>query len=241
MSPFHRLSSLLLTAAWLFASCTNPTDDAPVPAAEPHFSLTAGTSWKYTITVYTGDAGSQRTLFYSKKVLNDSVTADGLFTVVYDSVDAFTHGSFLFSERPEGYFQRRRYGTGPGPSDRDTVLLIYPYPAPERSVYLVNPMYSAAWKKLLYDTMTVVSRNTVVTVPAGRFSCYEYITKRNTYTTDSLNNPVVLPNYYIVEYVGAAGLIKTEYYSASGGSPVEATEQPPFPMLSMDLTGYTER
>lgn len=219
MHKYNTLMLLILSS--LFMQCDSPTvgtDDTATVI--PKYDLTVGNSWTYTTKIYNNNGAISSTYNMYTKVLRESTIVGEKWSLLSVSMDSnSTRVATIAREQGDGYYERKKYYNAPLMRESDTSLLVYKYPAPANSKYLVNPSYDIEAKNLNSDTATIVSRSIRVTVPAGTFNCYWYKTVHNISSRDSAGNAVLFPLYYLDEFVSDSGLVKVEGYSILPGGP----------------------
>ncbi len=152
-----RRSAAVLILAFAISSCTD--SGAPVDFGDPSapiYPLATGNSWTYRISYYD-------TLGALVQV-SDYIDTIGSLTIIGTQQWYFWHdpGEYL-SNLPGGTWYRI--------IQRDTITpaqLYYKYPAAVGDQWDVNFLLGPPSK------MTLISKNTPVEVPAGRFACHVY-------------------------------------------------------------------
>jgi hypothetical protein len=165
-----RLIAIIITAAALYPSCSNspsePTEQELPSVKDSIIALGVGNRWNWRVTLFAQD-GRDSTFI-------DSLRIDSVLTV--DSDKWFFPGQpywkLAFANRSDGCYYRAFSHGSLEPS-----FLYYKYPARVNDTYKAPQAFvsgSDVWIVDSVRTMTVLSTDTSITVPAGTFRCYLY-------------------------------------------------------------------
>ncbi len=201
-------------------NCDNSTEFVEdVATVIPKYDLTIGNSWTYATKVFNADGiVTSHFTTYIKVLRETTLVGEKWLILSEDTINASLRISKLARENANGYYERVKYYNAQLGHTSDTALLIYKYPAPSNTKYLVNPS-SQLDGSIYSDTTTIISRSSKVFVPAGTFNCYFYKTIHNVPVRDSLGHNLLYPMYFVNEYLSDSGVVKMEGYSTLPNSP----------------------
>lgn len=189
------VSFVLTLLVGSFLSCSDPVSSPP--ESEPASSirpLTIGNQWFGTRERY-GQAGMIETYHSTATVVGDTTVSDTLWFEIFHETDDTSQFAFTWSS----YLRDDSVGQWEAMSFAHPATLLAKYPANALDSF---PLYVGAFDTIV--PLVVTSIDTILTVPAGEFSCYNY-----SYTILANWDDTITVSYW---FSPGVGMIKTETY-----------------------------